>query len=307
MKTVQFLIDTFYRLPKATFKTWSRFGGYSSYRTMRLNQKLMEAAALRLPVVQSYLDGLPVYFLTGKKYLSQTLFCIQSLTKVTQQKFRFILIDDGSFDSELSSLVKDMLPEVEIVLNDDTEDRLSKILPERDYPHLHHKRKVYPHIKKLTDVHTLPGNPWKLVLDSDMLFWQEPLTMINWLNSPDKPLYMQDCQNSYGYSMELMADVCGCEIRDLVNVGMIGLNSAEIDWKTIENWIETLESRQGTSYYLEQALTAMLIQDKAAEILPASAYVVNPDVQTDSIPTCTLHHYVDLSKKDYFNHAWRIV
>jgi hypothetical protein len=298
---IQKLVDFCYRHPRSELKKYKRFGGYFNYRQMVHNRKLMAKASVSLPPAQSYPDGLPIYFLTGKDYLYQTLFCIRSLAKTSTGKFRFILADDGSFDKQIINRIEIQLPGAVIFKKKDIDVHLQGMLPFKDYPILHHKREVYPHIKKLTDVHCLPGNNWKLVLDSDMLFWNEPAAMIGWLRSPGKPLHMIDCEESYGYSEKLMQDLSGERIRGLINVGAIGLNSNQINWGRIEQWVGELEEREGTSYYLEQALTAMIIGGKETIVLNSSEYIVNPGKHSKG----TLHHYVDLSKALYFNEMWQ--
>ncbi|AYL97256.1 glycosyl transferase [Mucilaginibacter celer] len=302
---MQKLINFLYRIPKSRLKNIRRFGGYLNYRKMMASRKLMEKASFSLPPVISAKEGLPVYFLTGKNYLYQTLFCIRSLVLVSKIKLRFLLVDDGSFDEELINHIKKQLPEATIITKEIIAQNLENIIPPAQFPHLHHKRAVYPHIKKLTDIHTIPGDDWKLVLDSDMLFWREPREMLEWLHHPQRPLHMVDCDEAYGYSKKLMEELAGKTIKPLVNVGAIGLNSNAINWQNIERWVEVLEQREGTSYYLEQALSAMLIGDDNAVVLPPGKYIVNPCKATIAAQNGVLHHYVDLSKEGYYKLAWK--
>jgi predicted component of type VI protein secretion system len=58
---------------------------------------------------------------------------------------------------------------------------------------------------------------------------------------------------------------------------------------------------------LEQALTAMLIGETEAAVLPADEYMVNPQMKAIEEKTGVLHHYVDLSKEGYFKKAWRMI
>lgn len=300
---LQKIINTLYRYPRSTWRTYKRFGGYWAYRQMLQARDKMKAAANDLPPVLSHSDGFPVYFLTGANYLYQTLFCIQSLARVTQEKFHFILVDDGSFTTSHLQQIARQLPGAECISHDQINDYLQSSLPAEEYPALNQKRKVYPHIKKLTDIYALPGNDWKLVLDSDMLFWQNPTEIIEWLKNPAQPLHMLDCVESYGYSHKLMSALCGSEVPDLLNVGAIGLNNRVINWTDIESWIQEMEAKEGFSYYLEQALTAMIVGNKPATVLGRERYCVNPDTLNDN--KAALHHYVDLSKKIYFNQAWQ--
>ena len=305
IRSFQAIVNILYRHPISNLKKYKRFGGYMAYRQMLSGRALMEKRSVDLPPVPSTPGGLPIYFLTGKNYLYQTLYCIQSLTKVSAARFQFILIDDGTFDQELISRINTQLPGATVITADVIASNLARLLPANAYPFIHQKRGVYPHLKKLTDVHSLRENSWKVVLDSDMLFWSEPAELINWLNAPTQPLHMIDCVEAYGYSKPLMEQLCGCPVTPLINVGAIGLESAGIDWAKLEEWIKVLEEQEGASYYLEQALTAMLIGDTAATVLPAATYIVNPDEQIIKEKKGVLHHYVDLSKQHYFKTAWQ--
>jgi hypothetical protein len=304
---IQKFINEIYRYPKSNWKKIQRFGGIVNYKRMISGQKLMEKASNDLPEITSYPDGLPIYFLTGKKFIYQTLFCAYSLIKNSKETFQFILVDDGSFDDTDVAYLELKMPSVKLVLKDEIEKQLERVLPAKDFPFLHLKRKVYPHIKKLTDIHTLTDNRYKLVLDSDMLFWQEPLAITNWLKNQNSPIYMLDCEESYGYSNSLMQQLCGNKIPSLMNVGAIGFSSDLINWEDLEIWASTLEEKEGKSYYLEQALTAMLIAGQPSTILENTDYIVNPTRRKIENPTGILHHYVDLSKEGYFKTAWKKV
>lgn len=301
----QKIINHLYRYPLSNWKNIQRLGGLLSYRRMLKGKQEMIKASYQLPAVNSEKNGYNIYFLTGKNYLYQTLFCALSLTKVSKEAFQFILIDDGSFDRSLLNRVNRQMPGAKVILSKEIEENLNQQLPKKDFPYLHHKRTIYPHIKKLTDIHTADNNPYKLVLDSDMLFWNEPTEMLNWLKNSNGCLYMLDTVESYGYDKKLMKDLCGFEIPDLMNVGCFGSNTTKIIWKNLEHWSEELEKAEGASYFLEQALSAMLIANEHKNILNKTEYIVNPNEGTIDLSKAKLHHYVDLSKQYYFNSAWK--
>jgi hypothetical protein len=303
---IQKLINKFYRYPKSKTKEIIRFGGKKPYREMLQGKKTMMEQVKQLEPVYSVLDGFDIYFLTGKNYLYQTLFCISSLDQQAPSTFRYNIVDDGSFDEELIQMVIDKLPNSKIVLKEEIEQNLRELIPEFQFPILHQKRKVYPHIKKLTDIHTLTSDSaYKLVLDSDMLFWNQPKEIIDWFYHTEHPIHMVDCAEAYGYSHQLMRNLCGHEIPSMVNVGVIGMDSATINWELLEEWIKQLEAQEGTCYYLEQALSAMLIAGKTATVLDEVSYKVNPLSGEIEETKAILHHYVDLSKMGYYTRAWK--
>ncbi len=301
----QQIINIFYRYPRSAVGKYKRFGGYLKYLEMIRERNRMNAASRDLPALTVDQEGIKIYFLTGKKHFYQTLFCIHSINGATTMPLNYILVDDGSIDDRLYTRIKRQLPGATVISRQSIDERLEKYLPEEKYPNLHRKRRIYPHLKKLTDIHMLPFGGWKLVLDSDMLFFSTPDVLLNWLREPLQPVHMVDCIESYGYSHGLMSSLCGSPLPQLVNVGIIGLNSNDLDWIKIDDWIGRLEEQEGTSYYLEQALTAMIIAGRPSTVLPAAEYIVNPSPGTVLGKKGVLHHYVDISKMGYFKTAWR--
>ena len=199
------------------------------------------------------------------------------------------------------------MPGVRIITKEEIDRNLLSKLPLSDFPYLHHKRKVYPHIKKLTDIHTLTDETYKLVLDSDMLFWSNPREVISWLKKPNGSLHMIDCIESYGYSKETMKSLTGSDIPNSVNVGIIGMDSSRVIWTELERWCMELETKEGSSYFLEQALTTMLLATSNRKALNERSYIVNPPNEVVLNGTGILHHYVDLSKASYFKNAFNVI
>jgi len=304
-KVIQKLINVLYRYPKSWYTRIRNFGGLMNYQRMLKSQKLMRKAYMQVNEMVSYKDGLTIYFLTGKNYIDQTVFCIASLTNVSNEKFNFILIDDGSFDNYLIDLISSKIKDITIIRKNELDSVLSHKFPENRYPFLNQKRREYAHIKKLLDVHSINREDWKLVLDSDMLFWKEPTEIIEWLKNPETPIHMIDCIEAYGYTKTLIDELAATTVQNKINVGVIGLNSNKLNWDKIESWIMQLESTEGKSYYLEQALTAMIIGDQDAIKLNTRDYIVSPSKNNVIHETGILHHYVDTSKAHYFNIAWK--
>jgi hypothetical protein len=73
----------------------------------------------------------------------------------------------------------------------------------------------------------------------------------------------------------------------------------------IERWCRELITRERTSYYLEQALIAMLCASRPFTQLGLSRYITGPTDAQILAGQGVMQHYVDLSKKNYFRHAWR--
>ncbi|KRT15836.1 hypothetical protein ASU31_12690 [Pedobacter ginsenosidimutans] len=304
----QKIINILYRNPKSLFKTWDHFGGRSEYNRMLNAEREMIKASRKLVIKKSLTDltTLNVSFLTGTKYWHQTIYCAYSLQKNCSHPIYFTFYDDGTLTERAIQDYKKQIPNSEFVSISQIEQQIQNILPIEKYPYLNHKRKVYKHIRKLVDIHSW-NKGWQLVLDSDMLFWNEPTALISWLKNPTKPFYILDVQNSYGFPKEAMESLVDKNIADRINVGIIGLDSHSIDFEKIEIWAKKLEDDFGNSYYLEQALSAMIINTETSSIGSEGDYIVYPTEQQVDNQEGILHHYVDISKKWYFTKAWKYI
>lgn len=246
-----------------------------------------------------------ITFLTGSRFWDMTAFCAWSLQQQVAEPLSFEFIDDGSLTAAESAKLLRILPGSRMLGTAEVDERLQTALPAGLFDALRRRRQVYPHLRKLTDAHA-GRRGWRLVLDSDMLFFREPTTMLSWLRAPSGPLHMVDIDSYYGYSEALMQRLAGCPIPARVNVGVAGLRSEEIDWPTLQKWIVDLESAEGPQYLQEQALTAMLIARSAHAIsLSPSDYRCCPSPHECINPSAALHHYVNEAKIGYFRHAWR--
>jgi hypothetical protein len=294
-----------YHRPVATVRQSAREGGPLNQWIDARGRHAMRRAAATLPPRPRPPVGAPeVSFLTGKKFWFQTAFCAWSLAQSSGREFSPVFLDDGTFDEALFQESIRIFPGATILDRTEIERRLDTHLPASRFPTLRAQRRTYIHLRKLTDAH-VGHRGWRLVLDSDMLFFRRPDALLSWIDTPTRPIHMVDVQDAYGYPTATLAELADRPIPSFVNVGICGLRSEAIDWEKIEWWCAQLLARHGTSYYLEQALVALLLAKAAPLRLPPSDYLLLPSVAECRAPTAALHHYVDLSKRGYLRHAWR--
>ncbi len=270
----------------------------------RRAQQQMEAAANRLPPLTPTPNPDRIYFLSGQRFWYQTCFCAYSMIQQSGIYFRPVIYDDGSLSQPYVAAIRRIFPDAEIITAQTTTATLDEYLPIATFPTLRSRRLSYFNLRKLTDIH-VNSQGWKLVLDSDMLFFRQPTFLLDWLQSPQTPCAMVDVETAYGYSDELMCRLAGATIPAKINVGICGLQSESIDWHELEYWCKTMIEAEGTNYYQEQAMAAMLMARYPSIIAPAQDYVLMPDRAEVQTPTAVMHHYVANSKPWYFRDAWR--
>jgi hypothetical protein len=283
-------------------------GPVAQWNTERQRRE-MELAAERLPTLPEFPLTHPVtlHLVTGQRFWYQSLYCLHSFTRSAQTGIRVELYDDGSLAESTTAILLRLGAGVRIHPISELREKLDQFLPAKRFPVLRDRWHKYPNIRKVTDVH-LGSAGWKLVLDSDLLFFRRPEFVLDWLSNPAGPLHAVDTLESYGYSRRLMERLAGVSIPPLVNVGICGLRSDELDWDELESWSAELIAREGTNYFLEQALVAMIAaRHQPCAVAPANDYVTQPGRAEVLAPTAVMHHYVAASKRWYFRYGWRRV
>jgi hypothetical protein len=303
------LLYLLYYKPLALVRQSKREGGPINQLTTLRGRIAMQKAASNLPSTTLSLSGhqfapLKVHILTGARFWYQSAFCARSLAAHSAPEIiEPVFYDDGTLGN-YQQYLRRIFPSARFVSYAESEQKLDRILPEAKFPRLHERWHNYPNIRKLIDPHAGTIG-WKLVLDSDMLFFRRPDFLLEWLRVPGKPIYMLDTKESYGYAPDHLANLANARLPECLNVGLCGLQSQTIDWGEIESWVGRLAGTGRTSYYLEQALVAMLVSGNECVVAPHSDYIAFPGTAEVRNPTAVMHHYVDTSKILYFRYGWR--
>jgi hypothetical protein len=300
----RFLYLVWYKPTELLARSRREGGPVNQWRNRRGRSEMVAAAGRLPPLPPPPSDAPEVCFLTGRRFWYQTAFCFWSLCRHAGRPLRAVFYDDGTFDDSLRNECIRLFPGARLHDVREIEALLDQHLPVARFPTLRARRLVYPNLRKLVDCH-VGHHGWRLVLDSDMLFFRRPDLLLAWLESPARPLHMTDVQDAYGYSTELMESLAGRPIPSRLNVGLCGLRSDELDWDRLETWCRRLQEAEGTSYYQEQALAAMWLAGRECVVAPPEDYVLMPDEDEARRPHAVMHHYVHLSKRGYFRHAWR--
>jgi hypothetical protein len=300
------------RRPLNTIRQSIREGGpIEQWRTAHGKSKMIESVAslpqFDPPSQPSSGQSLKVHFLTGEDYWYQTLYCFLSLQRFCTDRITPVLYSDGSPPGPYWDEFQRVVPWADIRGEQETEERIQQALPPDKYSLLHEWRHdTPPLLRKLVDLHA-GSSGWKLLLDSDMLFFRRPDFLIEWLRCPSKPCFMVDVSSFYSYSSQLRYELVEYPIPEAVNIGILGLKSGNVDFDRMQEWLEILIEEEGAKYPLDQPLCSLMLAGCECEIAPPDKYVVLPSLEEGRNPSSVLHHYVAESKRPYFQYGWRHV
>lgn len=252
-------------------------------------------------------SGAPValHYLTGKRYVPLTTVALLSAQHHFGRPVQPMLYDDGSLDADAVATFRYFFPLTRVFLKAELAAALDRTLPAERFPFLRKIRLGYIHLRKLTDV-AVSSPSWNVVSDSDVFFFRRPDALLAAVDAR-RACHMVDCMTSYGTPTPFLEELAGTPIHPRVNVGLCHFDAAAIDWDYVEHCAAAILARHGFSYYLEQALTAILLARARAEPLDAESYLVYPKPEQARAPSQVALHYVDRSYFSLYRYGWRLV
>lgn len=279
---------------------------YRGWRGKRRVAKRLHTWEFPAPLSGDSQPPQKLHVLIGARYLAEACLLSHSLAQSLRSAVAPVFYDDGTLTDEDYNFLSSKLPLAQFRRQPEIAAQLDKQLPEDRFPALRRLRPAYPHIRKLTDIHLFETESWKLVSDADILFFARPNFLFEHLTGK-RPFHMVDIAPAYGVPQMDLERLAGCQVHPTVNVGLCHLETSAIDWEFVEYCAIDLLARHGFTYYLEQALTAVLLARMGAVPLPKEDYVVYPDFATARAAQAAALHYVDDSRAYYYDFAWQQV
>lgn len=316
MSIIGSLLYKLYYKPKGKKDIVSKFGGKDNYKLMLKGEDEMRKYTftnLKIDYEHNSNCRYKINFLTGEKYIHQSLFCIHSfisfLSDDEKLDFSISFYDDGSLTTSTLDFLKTNHPAIKVIPAKETLVQINKVLPAKNYPFIHKKIKDYPFIKKLLYPH-INNSGINCLFDSDMLFVKRPSFLLDWLKANGenkaKALGMLDVKRFYGYNDSEIRTIWPKNISNNINSGMYAIHTENVNFDLMEDLIQKFETSYGPNYYLEQMITAILLENSGdLDIVPQPDYIVLPAKAQILERQGTLHHYVDTSKEWYFKEAWK--
>ncbi|HXB02130.1 MAG TPA: hypothetical protein VNV15_04855 [Opitutaceae bacterium] len=307
------------RLGRLAYRLWHRprqwcdlartYGLGLSVRAL-LGERRMCAAATRLPVLPDSETKLtaPIYFLTGRRFWQQTLFCAHSFVRQSGLGAEFCFVSDGTMDDEIAQQLTRLFPAARVLGHAGLDEKIASVLPPARFPTLHAHRRRFVLLRKLTD--TLAGERgYRLFLDSDMIFWRRPDEMLDRLARAE-PFYMADLGDD-GYTLPRsgLQEKLGVTAAPGVNSGVVAVHPEQVDWDLLERACALLLAEGGDQRLLEQTLWAIVFGAQNGRPLPASDYrlVIDPPTCREAIAAGrpALLHYAWHARLQYAAAEWQ--
>jgi hypothetical protein len=228
-----------------------------------------------------------IHVLTSAKDWLNLVWTLKSFYWTSHRRYALCVHDDGTLDAEARQELQKQFPDARVI-DHHVADR--EILPTLDrFPRCRAFRESNHLSPKLFDFRHYLNSDRMLLLDSDVLFFDEPAELLRRIEEPGYRANTANADVANGYTVEPIdaRNRCAVDMPDRFNsgLGLIHRSSIRLNW--IEEFL-AIPGILGHFWRIEQTLFALCSARFGVELLP-DEYRVSLD---PGIENCVAKHYV---------------
>ncbi len=221
---------------------------HSTYRYLKLLAKhgplypfwksLFPRRILRSEPIRTHLWGDPtVCVLTSAKDWLPCLWGLASFYRFSGRRDPLLIYGDGTLTPAHAEAMIRVFPNARVV-DRCWIDPAMELLLER-YPRCRQYRETQPYALRIIDFPSICESRFILVLDSDVLFFEEPTELITRLadREPGDFLFQNDFQDAYAAPRARLAADFGVDVPPSLNCGIMLADVSGFRYDWIEDWL----------------------------------------------------------------------
>lgn len=272
-------LELFYLIKAFRYKIgWT----YFNYKFLLAPKILKSKQVFEKPITDK---NLSMHLLTCHRDLIMLIWSLASFYHSSRVVGELFIHNDGSLTNKNKNRIKKFFPNCRIVgaeeLLEDTTNRIN------NYPMIKKFRTEYKKfilLKKLIDPYFISDKQYRLIIDSDLLWFNHPVEFQDQLNS--------GCQQSLMMTAESNCPVYfkdGQRLPDSLaklNSGVILYRQDNFDLVKLESYFNSLDlNNNDNRHFIEQAGYGYCLKNVSA--LPMTRYIVKGQVQDQTV----MRHY----------------
>jgi hypothetical protein len=201
-------------------------------------------------------QSVPVHVLTGAKDWELCAWMLASWFHFTEESWRVFIHDDGSLPEPARALFSKLFPHLQIISRDAADTKMDKVLA--PYPFCHDYRNKHPLALKIFDFPAYTEGERFIVLDSDVLFFNYPSEIMQWVNgSAMECWFNEDVGEGSLITPDHARTDLGVKLWRQVNSGLCLVAKAAIDLDFCERALGETSITKGHAWRIEQTLFAL--------------------------------------------------
>ena len=282
--------------------------GYRNWK-FRRGVKLRLAEAKRCVSLLPILDAPPIatdpksarklWVLTCRNDALMACWAVYSLLRHSELSWDVVFAEDGTLTNSDVLRLRALFPNARVIAADESNKRADEML--KSYPASQRLRREFVLAKKLFDPLLYCDAERYALLDSDVLFFRNP---VEWMQAWEAPL---DHSNWFMRQPGLKTSFTDAESASLlgptpllseVNSGVGTVHSSSIDLEFIEDCLNRSKALKTWRHILEQSLYAMLSSKHGCRFLSDDYEVDLGGAKPPSKAVCT--HFVSITRDRFY-------
>ncbi len=235
---------------------------------------------------------LEVHMVTHESAMLESLWCLKTFYHFSEIRPKLFIHDDGSLSEESTSIFLNHFKEARVIGKLEADLKMQEYLKDYEFSHMYRFANYGAHSLKLLDFYRFSDNKPVLGLDSDVLFFQKPLELLNCAQT-QQGFYMCDYRDSYSLPTNQLENNFQLKIVPRVNTGIFYfLQDRYYDRVLIEQWLKLAYQHQYPyKQWTEQTAFAILFSKYRTNFKSAShLYQISSEPLSDQTVS---HHFVN--------------
>ncbi|AFZ59167.1 hypothetical protein H6G54_02075 [Anabaena cylindrica FACHB-243] len=260
-----------------------QYGFVTAYYRDRVRKNILNSH----PIINTSNRVCEIHVLTSANDWLNLIWALKSFYHYSQRQYALCVHDDGTLTQDNITTLQHHFPDARIIDRKQADEKVLPLLS--SYPLCLEFRKTNHLSPKVFDFAAYLQSDRLLLLDSDILFFQEPTELLNRIENPDYKLNTLNADENSAYTVEpeTVKSQLGFDLAARVNsgLGLIHQQSLNFDW--IEEFL-SLPDIIGHFWRIEQTIYALCSSRFGVELLP-KAYDVHLEGGINGSPS---RHYV---------------
>lgn len=246
-------------------------------------KRILETAPI--PVAKQ--GPVEIHVLTSQADWLNLLWALKSFYLYSARRYPLCIHNDGTLNAEATEALQRHFPEARVVPREQADREVLPALS--SYPRCAELRRTNTLSLKVFDFRYYLESERLLLLDSDVLFFAEPVELLRRLEDPGWRWNSvnEDIEDAYTVDPHTVRERCGFELCRRFNSGLGVIHKASLRFDWMEDFL-ALPGIIGHFWRIEQTLFALCSSKFGVELLPAE-YRVHLDGAHSGSPC---RHYV---------------
>lgn len=284
-----------------TISLYVKLRRYGLMNTIRRHYyKRMMGRIKSIPLVsQSPIQPCEVHILTSAWDWDLAFWALHSFYHWTSVDWPLVVHDGGGLGPREWAIFRSHFPNARFLPASQADVLVNKWLAERNLSSTIHARANYNLMRKVIDTAITCQAPRYILLDSDVLFFQNPSHLTRLAQDKDQKIHLlRDYQDSYSIDSDAAQIQLGIKLPATINTGLAFIPKASINFKFAETIFQKKVIPLNRDGFAEQTILALLASLSGFEYLPEDYKVVTgPSISRSD----TFRHYVGPVKRLFFD------